>query len=118
MSDITPEFEPVDVPEAPAKTSKGVYTSTERLYEDKAGKVVKANDPTRVRLLICEGGMMPLAKALALGLTTGEVEVVEVTQEAKTIVENKALPTTPKTPKPRQAKATKAADQAPAPSQQ
>ena len=48
-----------------------VYIAEERLYLDKDGKVVKSDDPTRVQLLVCEGGKLSLDRARDLGLITG-----------------------------------------------
>lgn len=44
------------------------WTADRRLYLDKAGAVVEANDPTRARLLVPAGGTLPIARARALGL--------------------------------------------------
>jgi len=45
-----------------------MWTSERRLYLDKAGNVVEADDPTRTSLLVSAGGQIPLAQARALGL--------------------------------------------------
>lgn len=42
---------------------EGEYTSNERLYLDADGKVVKADDPNRVSLLVAEGGVLDAATA-------------------------------------------------------
>lgn len=52
--------------------NRNEWTSPERLYLDAAGKVVKADDPTRVSLLVGAGGSLPMERAQALGLTTTE----------------------------------------------
>lgn len=44
------------------------YFSTERLYLDAAGKVVKEDDPSKVSLLVGAGGMIPEERARELGL--------------------------------------------------
>lgn len=48
--------------------SSNMWTADRRLYLDKDGKVVEANDPTRVRLLIAAGGNMTLEDAERYGL--------------------------------------------------
>jgi hypothetical protein len=45
-----------------------MYVADRRLYLDKDGKVVEADDPTRQSLLISSGGTMPEADARRLGL--------------------------------------------------
>jgi hypothetical protein len=45
------------------------WTADRRLYLDKDGKVVEADDPTRASLLVPAGGTIPLERAQALGLT-------------------------------------------------
>ena len=45
------------------------FTSDRRLYLDKYGKVVEADDPTKLTLLVGEGGTIPMARAKELGLT-------------------------------------------------
>lgn len=49
--------------------TNGMYISPERLYLDKDGKVVKADDPNRVSLLVGKGGSIPQADADRYGLT-------------------------------------------------
>lgn len=49
------------------------WTADRRLYLDKDGRVVEANDPTRRTLLVPQGGSLPIAQARALGLVTEEV---------------------------------------------
>lgn len=44
------------------------WTADRRLYLDKDGTVVEADNPARVRLLIAEGGTLPIEQARALGL--------------------------------------------------
>ena len=44
------------------------YIADRRLYLDKNGKVVEANDPTRAVLLVGAGGTLPEARARELGL--------------------------------------------------
>lgn len=61
--------------------ASNMWTSDRRLYLDKDGKVVEADDPTRVSLLVAAGGNMPMADAERYGLT-GE--------KAKAPVANKA----------------------------
>jgi pyruvate/2-oxoglutarate dehydrogenase complex dihydrolipoamide acyltransferase (E2) component len=67
------------------------YIATERLYLDKDGKVVKADDPTRASLLIGEGGRLPIERAEELGLT-GDMTLEENPREkAISAAENKAV---------------------------
>jgi hypothetical protein len=65
--------------------ASNMWTSDRRLYLDKDGKVVEADDPARQSLLIAAGGSMPLEAAQRYGL-------IEVTTEvkAKGAPENKA----------------------------
>lgn len=44
------------------------WTANRRLYLDKNGKAVEADDPARVSLLVAAGAAIPLAQARALGL--------------------------------------------------
>lgn len=44
------------------------WTADRRLYLDANGKVVEANDPTKLTLLIAPGQSMPLTEAQRLGL--------------------------------------------------
>lgn len=53
------------------------WTSNRRLYLNKAGAVVEADDPDRTSLLVAEGGSLPLEQAKALGLVNVTPEVVE-----------------------------------------
>lgn len=48
------------------------YIANRRLYLDKDGKVVEANDPTRATLLVGVGGALPEARARELGLIDDE----------------------------------------------
>lgn len=48
--------------------NKAMYTSPERLYLNAAGQVVKADDPSRLTLLVAAGGSIPLAVAQRYGL--------------------------------------------------
>lgn len=57
--------------------ASNMWTADRRLYLDKDGKVVEANDPTRQRLLIAQGGNMPLELAQKYGLVTVTPAVVE-----------------------------------------
>jgi hypothetical protein len=72
------------------------YIANERLYLDADGKVVKADDPARVQLLIHEGGRLDAARAEELGLTkkmTLEESPTEMTAEeanTKMVAEAKA----------------------------
>lgn len=50
--------------------ASNLWTSDRRLYLDKDGKVVEADDPTRQSLLVAQGGTIPLADAQRYGLTT------------------------------------------------
>lgn len=49
----------------PASTD---YIATERLYLNRAGQVVRGDDPDRQTLLVAVGGRLPRARALAYGL--------------------------------------------------
>jgi hypothetical protein len=46
----------------------GPYIATRRLYLDKDGKVVEADDPNRVALLVGVGGHLSQERARELGL--------------------------------------------------
>lgn len=59
------------------------YIATERLYLDKDGKVVKADDPKRASLLVAEGGRLPIERAEELGLTNLEREEAPVEEKAE-----------------------------------
>lgn len=48
------------------------WTADRRLYLDKDGKVVEANDPTRTRLLVAAGNTIPIEEAQRLGLIVEE----------------------------------------------
>lgn len=49
---------------------KNLWTADRRLYLDRAGKVVEADDPTRATLLVAgPGATIPYAQAETLGLT-------------------------------------------------
>lgn len=63
--------------------ASNLWTSDRRLYLDKDGKVVEADDPTRQSLLVAQGGTIPLADAEKYGLVTVTPAVIEtVTPEA------------------------------------
>jgi pyruvate/2-oxoglutarate dehydrogenase complex dihydrolipoamide acyltransferase (E2) component len=67
------------------------YIATERLYLDKDGKVVKADDPARASLLVGVGGRLPIERAEELGLT-GDMTLEENPKEkAITGSANKAV---------------------------
>lgn len=66
--------------------ASNLWTADRRLYLDKDGKVVEADDPTRQSLLVAVGGTIPLADAERYGLVT--VKVAEV--KAKPAAANKA----------------------------
>lgn len=63
-----------------------LWTSDRRIYLDADGKAVEADDPTRQRLLVAQGGTIPLADAERLGL----VEVTPAVVKAKAAPSNKA----------------------------
>lgn len=63
-----------------------LWTSDRRLYLDKDGKAVEADDPTRQSLLVAAGGTIPLADAERYGL----VEVTPAQVKAKAAPTNKA----------------------------
>jgi hypothetical protein len=62
--------------------NRNTWTADRRLYLDKNGKVVEANDPTRARLLVAAGATIPLDRARELGL-------VEEAKAKATPTENK-----------------------------
>jgi hypothetical protein len=47
-----------------------LWTSDRRIYLDKDGAAVEADDPARVSLLVAQGGTIPLTEAERLGLVT------------------------------------------------
>jgi len=53
------------------------YAADRRLYLDKTGAVVEADDPARVELLAPAGGTIPMPRAVALGLVPDENNAVE-----------------------------------------
>jgi hypothetical protein len=55
--------------------ASNVWTANRRLYLDKAGRVVEADDPNRASLLVPAGGALPLDRARELGLL-GEAETL------------------------------------------
>lgn len=59
------------------------YIATERLYLDKAGKVVKEGDPTKETLLVGAGGMLPMEQARALGLIEEKAKPEPAENKAK-----------------------------------
>jgi hypothetical protein len=68
-----------------------LWTADRRLYLDKDGKAVEADDPARVSLLVNIGGAIPLADAERLGL----VEVVPAEVKAIEPKVNKAMAPAP-----------------------
>lgn len=50
--------------------ASNIWTSDRRLYLDKDGKVVEADDTTKQSLLVAAGGTIPLADAQRYGLIT------------------------------------------------
>lgn len=63
-----------------------MWTADRRLYLDKDGKAVEADDPTRSSLLVAEGGQLAIEDAQRHGL----VEVVPAEVKAIAPVTNKA----------------------------
>ena len=57
-----------------ARPGAAHYVAPRRLYLDKEGRVVEANDPARVELLVPEGGILPRYRAQALGLVGEDTE--------------------------------------------
>lgn len=57
--------------------ASNLWTSDRRLYLDKDGKVVEADNPTRLSLLVAAGGTIPLADAERYGLVTVTPAVIE-----------------------------------------
>jgi hypothetical protein len=51
----------------------GVWVANRRVFLDANGNAVEANDPTRVELLVPEGGKLPMSRAIALGLAGDKV---------------------------------------------
>lgn len=74
--------------------ASNLWTSDRRLYLDKDGKVVEANDPTKQRLLVAQGGTIPLEDAERYGLITVTPAIVAPVEKAKEAPANKAA--TPK----------------------
>lgn len=62
-----------------------MWTSDKRLYLDSNGNVVAANHPDKLTLLVREGGQMPMAQAVALGLVANKEAKpeAEVSEEAE-----------------------------------
>jgi hypothetical protein len=62
------------------------FTSDRRLYTDKDGNVVEADDPAKLTLLVGEGGAIPMERARELGLADEEGNAVarEAEDEAET----------------------------------
>jgi len=56
------------VPTSLNRTPKSLWKSPQRIYLNAKGKPVPANDPTRVSLLVAEGGVLPIERARELGL--------------------------------------------------
>ncbi len=65
------------------------YVANRRLYLDKDGKVVEANDPTRATLLVPAGGTLPEQQARDLGLLVVEEKAQPAPAENK---DKKAAP--------------------------
>ncbi len=75
--------------------AKNLWTADRRLYLDKDGKAVEADDPTRTRLLVAQGATLPLEEAERLGLVTAPappaaVEAPQAEEKAKPPAPNKA----------------------------
>lgn len=62
--------------------ASNLYTADRRLYLDKDGKVVEADDPTRTRLLVAAGGTMPLEDAERYGLIGDKAKAPEANKAA------------------------------------
>jgi hypothetical protein len=71
--------------------ASNLYTSDRRLYLNADSKVVEADDPSRVSLLVPEGGTIPMADAEKYGLTTpvAPVKAAPPANKAKLPSENK-----------------------------
>jgi hypothetical protein len=63
---------------------KNSYTADRRLYLDKDGKVVEANDPNKVSLLVSAGGVLPYEAALQYGLIEAATEQKSEAQAPRT----------------------------------
>lgn len=72
---------------------QGEFTPGRRLYLDKDGKVVEANDPTKLTKLCSETGCIPMARARELGLLNkAEVEPEQIdTKAVESAPANKAV---------------------------
>lgn len=70
--------------------ASNMWTADRRLYLDKDGKAVEADDPARVSLLVAAGGTIPLSDAERYGLVT--VTPAEVKAKAPTPNKAKAAP--------------------------
>lgn len=60
--------------------ASNMWTADRRLYLDKDGKVVEADDPSRASLLVAQGGTIPLADAERYGLIKVTPAVIENVQ--------------------------------------
>lgn len=67
-----------------------MWTADRRLYLDKEGKAVEADDPSRTSLLVAEGGSIPLDQAAQLGLV--EVTPAEVKTVAPKVNKSRKAP--------------------------
>jgi hypothetical protein len=67
------------------------WTADRRLYLDKDGNVVEADDPARATLLVNAGAALPLDQARALGLVDADGAAVK----AKKASANKARASAP-----------------------
>jgi hypothetical protein len=66
-----------------------MWAADRRLYLDKDGNVVEADDPRRVQLLVPAGGTISLEQAQRLGLTA-QADMSVATRKAETKRPNKA----------------------------
>lgn len=53
-----------------------IYIADRRLCLDGDGDVVEADDDTRVSLLVADGGVLPIERAIALGLVPHETDAM------------------------------------------
>lgn len=63
--------------------NKAMWISDRRIYLDASGNAVEAKDPSRVSLLVCEGGSLPLNEAKRLGLVASEPEAAKAAEVAE-----------------------------------
>jgi hypothetical protein len=74
------------------ENKNSLWTSPERLYVNAAGEIVKADDPSRVKLVCAAGARIPMSEAVRLGLVTPAApEEAEPTEQSDLIIEDGGL---------------------------